>query len=264
MDASLGQASLMLTIAIIFAVFMGLIVGLLGGGGSILTVPLLVYIVALPTKTAIATALFVVGITSGVSAGIHALGGNIRIKAGLGFAAFAMCGSYLGGRSAHYFADWLLLVLFAFLILSAAYVMLRPPKWSQGDRSEQTNLAAFILPGIIVGFSTGLVGAGGGFLFVPALVLLGGLPMKAAVGTSTLITAVKSFSGLAGQLSHTHIEWTLAASITGAAIVGTVIGSKLVDKLPSATLRRGFGYFVLAMALFILVKELAPQLMTRF
>ena len=253
----------MLALALIFALGMGIVVGLLGGGGSILTVPLLVYVVALPPKQAIATALFIVGITSGVSAIIHHRAQNIRIRAGLGFSAFAMCGSYVGGRTAHYFAEWLLLVLFALLILSASFLMLKPPKWSESDVIEKTKIRSFILPGLLVGFSTGLVGAGGGFLFVPALVLLGGFPMKAAVGTSTLITACNSFSGLAGQLSHTQIDWTLALSITGVAIIGAIIGSKLVNKVPSATLKRSFGYFVLVMALFILFKELAPQLIAK-
>ena len=250
----------MLTLAIILAVGIGVIVGLLGGGGSVLTVPLLVYILAVPTKKAIATALLVVGITSGISAGIHRREGNVRLKSGLSIAGFAMCGSFIGGMTARFVADWLLLVFFALLILSAAVVMLKPPKGQTEDPVEKTNITAFIIPGLLVGFSTGLVGAGGGFLFVPALVILGGLPIKAAVGTSTLVTACNAFSGLAGQLSHTSIDWTLALSISGAAIIGAIVGSKLVNHVPSKNLRKAFGYFVLLMAVFILVKELLPRL----
>ena len=171
-----------------------------------------------------------------------------------------MLGSYLGGRTTQYLPDWLLLAFFSMLILMASFLMLKPPKWQSEELGEKTHIVSFLLPGLMVGFSTGLVGAGGGFLFVPALVLLGRFPMRAAVGTSTLITACNSFSGLAGQLSHTSIKWNLALSITGVAIGGAVLGSRLVDKVPAKSLKRAFGYFVLVMALFILTKELSAQL----
>ena len=240
---------------------MGIIVGLLGGGGSILTVPLLVYVLEISPKNAIATALLIVGITSGVSASIHATRGNIRARIGFFFSGFAMLGSYLGGRTTQYLPDWMLLAFFSLLILLASILMLRPPKWQSEDREEKTKVHSFLIPGLMVGFSTGLVGAGGGFLFVPALVFLGRFPMKVAVGTSTLITACNSFSGLAGQLSHTSIQWNLALSITGVAIAGAVIGSRLVDRVPAKSLKRAFGYFVLVMALFILAKEISAQML---
>ena len=246
--------------ALILALGIGLIVGLLGGGGSILTVPLLVYVLGISAKNAIATALLIVGITSAISALIHASRGNIRVRIGFVFSAFAMLGSYSGGRTTQFLPDWLLLTLFSTLIIMAAYLMLRPPKGHSEDFAEKTQVVSFFLPGLLVGFSTGLVGAGGGFLFVPALVLLGKFPMRAAVGTSTLITACNSFSGLAGQLSHTSIQWNLALSITGVAIVGAVVGSRLVDKVPSKSLRKSFGYFVLLMALVIMIRELTGQM----
>ena len=111
-----------------------------------------------------------------------------------------------------------------------------------------------------VGFSTGLVGAGGGFLFVPVLVLVGGLPMKTAIGTSTLVTAANAFAGLAGQLSHTSIDWSLALSISTAAIVGAILGSRLIHRMPPEKLRKIFGCFVFLMAVFMLFKELWPRL----
>ena len=249
----------MFVFALTLALGIGIIVGLLGGGGSILTVPLLVYVLGISAKSAIATALLIVGITSTVSALVHASRGNIRIRIGFVFSAFAMLGSYFGGHTTQYLPDWLLLTLFSTLVILASFLMLRPPKGHSEHFEEQTQAISFLLPGILVGFSTGLVGAGGGFLFVPALVLLGKIPMRAAVGTSTLITACNSFSGLAGQLSHTSIQWNLALSITGVAIIGAIVGSRLVNKIPAQSLRKSFGYFVLLMALFILIRELTSQ-----
>ena len=139
----------MFVFALILALGIGLIVGLLGGGGSILTVPLLVYVLGISAKNAIATALLIVGITSAISALIHASRGNIRVRIGFVFSAFAMLGSYSGGRTTQFLPDWLLLTLFSTLIIMAAYLMLRPPKGHSEDFAEKTQVVSFFLPGLL-------------------------------------------------------------------------------------------------------------------
>jgi uncharacterized membrane protein YfcA len=149
-----------------------------------------------------------------------------------------------------------LLVAFAVVMCVAAAAMLRDrPDMSDAVRAPTRRLVAV---GLAVGVVTGLVGAGGGFLLVPALVLLGGLPMCAAVGTSLVVIAMQSFAGLAGHLAGTPIDWRLAATVTAAAVAGALVGGRLTAKVDPGALRRGFGWFVLAMASLVLAKEVGP------
>src|SRR5699024_9163280 len=228
-------------IVVALAVLVGLSLGLLGGGGSILVVPLLTYIGGLDPKEAIATSLFVVGATSLVSLLGHARKGNVQWRTGLIFGAAGMVGAFLGGLAGGYIPGTILMVAFAIMMIATAGAMIRGRKARDG---------------LAVGAATGLVGAGGGFLVVPALVLLAGLPMTAAVGTSLLVIAMKSFGGLGGYLTSVSLDWPLVAAVTAAAIAGSFVGVRLISVVPEKALRKGFGYFVLLMGAFVLSQEL--------
>jgi uncharacterized membrane protein YfcA len=243
-------------VTIALAAIVGVALGMLGGGGSILMVPLLTYIGGVDAKQAIATSLLVVGVTSAIGAIGHARAGRVRWGVGLVFGGAGMAGAYGGGLLARFVPGSALLVGFALLMCGAAVAMLRGrADLSDADRAPMRRLVAM---GLAVGAVMGLVGAGGGFLLVPALVLLGALPMSAAVGTSLIVIALQSFAGLAGHLAGTPIDWRSAAVITAAAVAGGLVGGRLTTKVEPDALRRGFGWFVLAMASLILAREVAP------
>lgn len=246
----------MTVVVVLLAVLVGVSLGLLGGGGSILTVPLLVYVAGMETKEAIATSLLVVGVTSAVAAVSHARAGRVQWRTGLIFGAAGMAGAYAGGRVAEFVPGGVLLAAFALMMLATGVAMLRGRR--QVDESKAHGdlpVLTVVAEGVVVGLVTGLVGAGGGFLVVPALALLGGLPMPVAVGTSLVVIAMKSLAGLGGYLSSVQIDWGLAAAVTAAAVVGSVAGGRLAGRVAPETLRKGFGWFVLAMAAFILVQQ---------
>lgn len=244
-------------IVVALAVLVGLSLGLLGGGGSILVVPLLTYIGGLDPKEAIATSLFVVGATSLVSLFGHARKGNVQWRTGLIFGAAGMVGAFLGGLAGGYIPGSVLMVAFAIMMIATAGAMIKGRKDRDGQSSDHHHpLWRILLDGLVVGAATGLVGAGGGFLVVPALVLLAGLPMTAAVGTSLLVISMKSFAGLGGYLTSVSLDWPLVAAVTAAAVVGSFVGVRLTSVVPEKALRKGFGYFVLLMGAFVLSQEL--------
>lgn len=245
----------MIALAVPLAVLVGVALGLLGGGGSILTVPLLTYVAGVDAQRAIATSLLVVGVTSAVAAVTHARAGRVRWRLAAIFGAAAMAGAYAGGRLAHYVPGHVLLIGFAMIMIAAAVAMLRGRRELADESAGRLPVAKIVLQGGGVGLISGLVGAGGGFLLVPALALLGGLPMPAAVGTSLVVISMQSFAGLAGHLSAEPIDWRLAGMITAAAVVGSVLGGSLVSRVDPAMLRKAFGWFVLAMAAVVLAKE---------
>lgn len=256
----------MLLVALFLALLVGVSLGLLGGGGSILTVPILRYVVGMEGHSAIAASLLVVGTTSLAGLATHARRGRVQWRTGLIFGGAGMLGAYLSGRIAHRLPAGLLLVVFSVVMFATAIAMLRPER-KRGESSRRSGRPAAQLPvpkilleGLVVGAVTGLVGAGGGFLVVPALVLLGRLPMETAIGTSLLVIALKSFAGFAGYVGHTPLDWSLALSITGFAVVGSFGGAWLAARLSAQSLRRGFGWFVVAMAFFILAREAPPLL----
>lgn len=248
-----------LTVAL--AVLVGVSLGLLGGGGSILTVPLLAYVAGLDAKHAIATSLLVVGITSAVGAVVHARAGQVRWRIAALFGAAAAVGAYTGGLLARFIPGRVLMVGLAIIMIAAAIAMLRGRK-NEGEDDEAGHLrvVAVVVLGIGVGVISGLVGAGGGFLLVPALALLAGLPMPAAVGTSLVVIAVQSFAGLAGHLAVTEIDWRLAGMVTAAAVVGAIIGGRLTAVIDPNALRSLFGWFILLMASVILAQEANPAI----
>ena len=245
----------MIALTVALAVFVGISLGLLGGGGSILTVPLLAYVAGLDPKEAIATSLLVVGVTSAVGAITHARAGRVRWKVAAVFGAAAMAGAYGGGRLATFIPGNVLLIAFALIMIMAAVAMLRGRKDIGDESVGPLPIGKILLQGATVGVISGLVGAGGGFLLVPALALLGGLPMPVAVGTSLVVISMQSFAGFAGHLAGETIDWKLAGMVIAAAVVGSVIGGLLTSKIDPATLRKAFGWFVLAMAALVLAEE---------
>jgi len=242
-------------LAISLSAVVGITLGLLGGGGSILTVPLLVYVLDVPEKPAIAASLLVVGVTAAFASIGHALKGNVRWKIGLLFSAGGMAGAFVGGKVGALLPSALLLGLFAAMMLVTGIAMWRGKKEVEGDGNLSVKLA--LIEGFIVGGVTGLVGAGGGFLVVPALALLGGLKMKEAVGTSLVVIALKSMAGFAGYASSVQIDYALTTQVTVAAVVGSFIGARLVNVIDQEKLRKGFAVFVVIMGAVIMFKQFA-------
>lgn len=251
--------SVTLALTLALSLLIGVSLGVLGGGGSILTVPILVYVAGMDPKEAIAASLFVVGVTSAAGAISHARGGRVRWRTGLIFGAAGLVGAFLGGILGGHLPGTLLLVLFALMMVATSIAMIRGRK-NVDPRRKHAELPVFrvLLDGLVVGLVTGLVGAGGGFLVVPALALLGGLPMSVAVGTSLLVIAMKSLGGLAGYLSAVSLDWGLVLAVTVAAVLGSVVGGRVAGRIPEQALRKGFGWFVLVMGGFVLAQQ-APD-----
>lgn len=245
----------LLVLAAALALVIGVVLGMLGGGGAILTLPMLVYAVGLEPKAAIATSLFVVGATSIMGMTVHARAGTVRWKVGAMFGSAAMAGAYGGGRLAHLIAGNALLVLFGVVMVVTATAMLRGGKADAGEPTE-LRLGRALGLGAAVGVLSGLVGAGGGFLIVPALTLFGGLAMREAIGTSLMVIGLQSFAGFAGHITHVHLDWTLALVITATSLVGSLGGATLGARISARALRRGFAWLVIAMGLFMFAKQL--------
>ena len=253
----------MLVLGVALAVLVGVALGLLGGGGSILTVPILVYVVKLPAHEAIATSLLVVGTTSAAAVVSHARAGRVMWRTGVMFGVAGMAGAFVAGRFAKLIPASILLGLFGAMMLVTAVAMLRGRKKAAaaptGERRELP-VGKVLAEGLVVGAVTGLVGAGGGFLVVPALVLLGGLSMEVAVGTSLVVITLKSFAGFLGYLGSTNVQWDVAGYVTAAAVVGSFLGGRLAGRFAPDVLRQGFAWFVVAMAIFILGQQV-PELL---
>jgi uncharacterized membrane protein YfcA len=255
-----------LVLTVVLAVAIGVSLGLLGGGGSILAVPLLVYVTELPVKEAIATSLLVVGVTSAVAVVPHARAGRVRWRTGLVFGLAGMAGAYGGGRLADSIPAGVLLTAFAVMMLATAVGMIRGRRGGAdgcGPPDRELPLVTAVTVGAGVGLVSGLVGAGGGFLIVPALTLIGDLPMAAAVGTSLAVISMQTLAGFAGHLSAVHVNWALAAAVTAAAVAGSLVGSRVAGRIPATVLRRAFGWFVLAMGVLVLAQQLPHGLATQ-
>ncbi len=269
------------------AVLMGLSLGLIGGGGSILTVPILVYLFQVDAVLATAYSLFIVGLTSLVGSFSHIKLGNIHWRTAIVFGIPSIISVFLTrsflvpmipdpimtfGQNASGGAAFVLtksvglLLLFAVIMVMAAYSMIKPSKKARADQSKvvesddqqpKFNYPLILSEGAIVGVVTGLVGAGGGFLIIPALVLLAKLPMKQAVGTSLMIIAAKSLIGFVGDMRGNEvIDWSFLAVFSSIAVVGILIGSWLSKRIPGEKLKPAFGWFVLVMGTYIIIKEL--------
>lgn len=241
------------------AVVIGMLLGLLGGGGSIMTIPVLVYGLSYSMKQAVPMSLVVVGVTSLFGAASHQRRGNVRWDAALSFGPTAIIGAFAGARSAHYVSSRVQLVIFGCLMLAAAVSMYVGPALWQGSADSETASAKRPFPaiaalGFVVGTLTGLVGVGGGFLYVPALVLLGGLVMKEAVGTSLILIIMSCLTGFVSYLGTVALDWKATGLFTGLAVVGVVIGSRAVTLVSQAALRRGFAALLVVMGLLVLFK----------
>lgn len=256
----------------IASVLIGISLGLIGGGGSILTVPVLVYLFGVDPVLATAYSLFIVGATSLVGAIPKYNQGFVNIKTAIIFGIPAIAAVYATRAfiiplipdeifsigSFVFTKSILMMILFAVLMVFASISMIREKKNENGNNNgeQKFNYPLILLEGAVVGILTGLVGAGGGFLIIPALVLLSKLPMKQAVGTSLLIIAAKSLIGFTGDLKHYTMDWQLLLIVTSLAIAGIFFGNWLSHKVDGARLKKWFGWFVLIMGIYIIVKEL--------
>ncbi len=253
------------------SVLMGLSLGLIGGGGSILTVPILVYLFGVDPVLATAYSLFVVGLTSLAGSYSHFRAGNVQLKTAIVFGLPSIASVYAVRKfivpiipdpafhigSQQVSKGTLLMVLFAILMLMASISMIRPGKQKEAESKAPHNYLIIFLEGLLVGGLTGLVGAGGGFLIIPALVLLAGLPMKQAVGTSLLIIALKSLIGFTGDLgARQPIDYGFMLLFSAFAIAGILLGSYLTRFISNEKLKPAFGWFVLVMGIYIIVKEI--------
>lgn len=219
--------------------------------------PILVYVVGYEAKPAIAMSLAIVGIVSLVGVAGHWRAGRVRVRTGLAFGAVAMAGAYGGAHLAVFLSGTAQLVLLALVMIVAATLMFRNAgrRGEPGRPVRERGLPLAIAAGLGVGVLTGLLGIGGGFLIVPALVLLLAVPMKEAVGTSLLVIALNAAAGFAGHVGRVEIEWAFLAAFTGVAVAGIVVGTRLVQHVPAEALRRGFAVFLMVVGVFILYQN---------
>jgi uncharacterized membrane protein YfcA len=254
-----------LIIGVILALAVGGSLGLIGGGGSILAVPILRYVIGLEVKEAIAMSLAVVGIVSLIGAIPHWQQGNVNFRTVITFTPATMVGAFLGARLAALpvVTDTLQLICFGIVMVLASGLMIRKGSHKgatgkeNGSTTNQASQKGWLIPleGLGVGVLTGFVGVGGGFMIIPALVLLGNIPMKEAIGTSLVIIAFNSASGFMGYLDQVSLNWPLMITFTLAASVGTLAGAYMTRFIDGKQLQKGFGYFVLAVAVLVLIKR---------
>lgn len=247
---------------VVLSLAIGIALGLLGGGGSILTVPLLTSVAGMPAPQAIASSLFAVAVTSVAALLGHARSGRVRWRTGLVFGACGMLGAYPGGLVARGLPSEILMIAFGAVMLVSGASMLRgrrtsaPATPAAPDARELPAIRAAAI-GTGVGVMTGVLGAGGGFVIVPALVLLGGVPTEAAIGTSLLAISMSAAAGFLGHADLAAIDWSITGTVTAAAAAGALVGSALSGRIAPHLLRRAFGVLVLAMAILVLARELA-------
>lgn len=261
----------------IFAILAGLstgfVLGLLGSGGSIIALPALVYLLHVEPKSAIAMSLGVVAVTATLAALNHVRQGNVDLKVALVFASFGAFGTFTGTRLGVAIPAVVQLSLFALVMYAAAWRMQRKPAVLSSPAAGPTLsadgtlamggcqhyfspcMAYIALAGVSVGLLTGVVGVGGGFLIVPALVLLSGVPMKRAVATSLAIVAANSSVGFAGYLGSVAISWDIMAGFTAVTVLGSFAGARFSSRLSQQSLKRSFAWFLVVVATYILFKN---------
>jgi len=260
-------------LAILAGLATGMVLGLFGSGGSIIALPALMYLLHVEPKSAIAMSLGVVAVTATVSALDNWRRGLVDARVALVFGLFGVAGTFAGARLGVVTPVVIQLGLFALVMYAAAWRMLRPavprPALAEGVVAVGGGTAALggcrdffspcmghiALHGIGVGVLTGLVGVGGGFLIVPALVLLSGIPMKTAVGTSLAIVAAKSYAGFAGYMGGVPVDWAVMGSFTVVTVVGSFLGTHFSKRLSQETLKKGFAWFLVAVATYIVFKS---------
>ena len=243
----------MLAIVLVLAVVVGVALGLFGGGGSTLTVPVLTYLAGESMQQAITSSLLIVAVSSAVGLLAHARMGRVDWRVGLAFGAAAMAGAYVGGKLSGFVPARVLMILFAMMMVAAAVSMFRRDR----SRSVGSRPLDARMQGVVVGAMSGLVGAGGGFLVVPALVSFGRLTVERAIATSLLVICMQSLAGFVGHLGHIELDWPLTLAMAAVAVAGSVAGVTLVRRFAPASLRRGFGWFLLVIAVLVLVREVS-------
>ena len=256
------------------SILIGVSLGLIGGGGSILTVPVLVYIFSMDAAAATVYSLFIVGLTSAVGSVNYFKRSLINIKTALLFGIPSITGVFLTriyivpSIPEHIFnigtfavtKHVLLMLLFAVLMIAASYSMIKKTSTVNNNiSSAYFNYPLIMLQGFAVGVVTGLVGAGGGFMIIPALIFMLKLPMKEAIGTSLVIIAANSLLGFLSSVKNFDIHWPFLLTIAAFAIIGIFIGTRLSKNIDGAKLKPAFGWFVLAMGIYIVVKETIIQ-----
>jgi hypothetical protein len=250
---------LRLAIGLLLSAAIGVSLGLIGGGGSVITLPVLVYVVGVPAHEAVAMSLAVVGSTAIFSALLHHRQRNVDWKTGMLFAGSGIVSAFFGSRLTHRVSPPVLLLLFAGIMLVVATVMLTRGGHHEPQPHER-RIGRSVAAGLFVGFLTGFLGVGGGFLIVPALTLFGGLSMKRAVGTSLFVIAINCAAGLAGHLGEEPPRLRTTLLVTGMALVGAVAGTALSHGAPPRHLRRVFAFFVIAVALYLAYRNLPAVL----
>jgi len=229
----------------VLAVLIGIFLGVLGSGGSIVTLPVLVYVAHVPAKQAVGMSMAIVGAASLFGAVIHWRRGNVAPKAALIFSATGMAGAFLGSTGTHLLSKQTLLLLFAGVMLIVGLFMLRAPRL---DQSKVCHIPRCLVVGFIVGILTGFLGVGGGFLIVPALMLTAGLNPRMAGGTSLAVIALNSTTGLLGQLRYVSIDWSLLAGFLLFAFVGMLAGIAAARQLREKVLRNVFAIALIVLA----------------
>ncbi|MEB0260722.1 sulfite exporter TauE/SafE family protein [Mucilaginibacter sp. 10I4] len=261
-----------LILAYLAAALIGISLGLIGGGGSILTVPVLVFLFGISPILSTSYSLFIVGTTSLVGAFNNYRKGFVSVKTALLFGLSSITTVFLTRKfiipaipkhivyigSFDLTENILTMLLFAVLMVAAAMAMIRSSRKEEPAvvENKKIDLVKLLIYGVAIGLATGLLGAGGGFLLIPTLVLLVGLPMKQAVGTSLMIIALNSLIGFTGDLGHFHMDWTFLFKITAIAVIGIFAGGMLGKKINGDKLKKGFGWFVLVMGIYIISREL--------
>ena len=253
----------------ITSLFIGISLGLIGGGGSILTVPVLVYLFAISPTIAISYSLFIVGFTSLVGAFNYYRKGLVNFKTVLLFGSSSITTVFIARKFIIPFLpdvffkigflevthSLFVMVVFAILMVAASVSMIRNRK-IVAEKQQKENPRMLVIYGVLIGLVTGFLGAGGGFLLIPALVILMKLPMKEAIGTSLLIIALNSLVGFAGDIGRHAIDWKFITIVSAIAIAGIFIGGYFNQKINADKLKKGFGWFVLIMGIYIILKEL--------
>ncbi len=263
-------------LGLILALLVGGVLGLLGGGGSILALPIFLYVFQVSAKPAIAMSLAVVGMSSFVGFLTHWRQGTVNLRVALPFGGFAMVGAFVTARLARHVPASMQLGLFAVFALTASILMLRdsfkapgtpvegpgegtsgsPTPAAHEDSSEARFSAALAVQALGVGVLTALIGAGGGFVIVPALVLLAHIPIRTAVGSSLLIITMNSMSGFAGYIGQVPIVWNLVGAFTGVAAIGALAGTRASRRVPQARIKQGFAVMILVLGTYLALRKL--------
>jgi uncharacterized protein len=253
---ALEQLTRVLLATLVLSLLIGVSLGLLGGGGSILTVPILTYVAGMAAKDAIMSAMFVVAVTSAVGLIGHARAGRVMWGTGIWFGASGMVGAFLGGRVAAVIPAHILMVAFGVMMAVTAIAMMRRPTHRRLTAQKELALGKAAVLGLLIGALTGLLGVGGGFLIVPALVLFARTSMQQAIGTSLLVICMNSVAGFAGHLGHASIHWGVTLAVAAVAVTGSVLGAHVAGRVPPVLLRRAFALLVAIVAVVVLFREI--------